>query len=72
MKLEGALETKKIKMCVASEKFTALLTDMGEVWTFGVSDFGVLGILDTDYYTLPEPRMINDIDPMTYLAAGPQ
>ena len=41
-KLSGALETKIVKMCACSEKFSALLTDLGEVWTFGTSEQGSL------------------------------
>ena len=41
-RLGGALETKTVKMCVCSEKFSALLTDAGEVWTFGTSEQGSL------------------------------
>lgn len=41
-KLSGALETKIVKMTACSEKFSALLTDVGEVWTFGTSEQGSL------------------------------
>ena len=41
-RLGGALETKIVKMCACSEKFSALLTDLGEVWTFGTSEQGCL------------------------------
>lgn len=40
--LSGALETKFIKMAACSEKSSALLTDLGEVWTFGTSEQGCL------------------------------
>ena len=37
-KISGGLETKTIVMCVCQEKFSAILTDNGEVWTFGHSN----------------------------------
>lgn len=42
-KIQGALETKRIVMSTCSNKFSGLLTDKGEIWTFGTSDSGALG-----------------------------
>ncbi|KAL4476307.1 hypothetical protein ABPG74_010040 [Tetrahymena malaccensis] len=71
-KIQGALETKRIIMSTCSDRFSALLTDKGEVWTFGTSDSGVLGHDEKNYYVVSEPKMINDIPPMIFLASGPQ
>lgn len=66
----GALETKFIVMAACSEKFSALLTETGEIWTFGTSESGVLGHEEKNFYVVHEPRMINDIAPMVYITAG--
>ncbi|KRW99419.1 Regulator of chromosome condensation 1/beta-lactamase-inhibitor protein II [Pseudocohnilembus persalinus] len=70
-KIVGALETKNIKMAVASDKFSAVLTDQGEIWSFGTSQSGVLGLQENNFYQISEPRLINDIPPMNYIAASP-
>lgn len=43
---------------------------MGEVWTFGTSEWGVLGHENKNYYIIQEPRMVNDIRPMKFLSCG--
>jgi alpha-tubulin suppressor-like RCC1 family protein len=58
-------------MSCCSLKFSALLTENGEIWTFGTSDSGVLGHEEKNFYVVPEPRMVNDIDPMVFICAGP-
>ena len=70
-KIQGALETKRIVMSTCSNKFSGLLTDKGEVWTFGTSDSGALGHEIKTYYVVNEPKMINDIPPMIFLTSGP-
>jgi alpha-tubulin suppressor-like RCC1 family protein len=57
-------------MGVCHEKFTALLTETGEIWVFGTSENGVLGVERKKYYLQEEPRMINDIEPMRYLVCS--
>lgn len=59
-------------MSACGDRFSALLTDKGEVWTFGTSDSGVLGHEDKNYYVVSEPKMINDVPPMIFLTCGPQ
>lgn len=71
-KIQGALETKRIIMSTCSDKFSSLLTEKGEIWTFGTSDSGVLGHDEKNYYVVSEPKMINDIPPMIFLTTGPQ
>ncbi|CAK74586.1 unnamed protein product (macronuclear) [Paramecium tetraurelia] len=70
--LEGAIEQKVIIMAITGEKFSALLTDQGEVWSFGTSEFGVLGHELKNFYVIMEPRMINDIPSMINLACSNQ
>lgn len=57
-------------MSVCGERFSAILTDSGEIWSFGTSDSGVLGHETKTYYVVQEPRMINDLDPVVYLACS--
>ena len=37
-RLYGSLNTKFLKSCCVSDKTSALITDKGEVWTFGTSE----------------------------------
>lgn len=48
------------------------MTTNGEVWTFGTSEHGVLGHEEKSYYVIMEPRMINDIQPIIFLACSNQ
>jgi alpha-tubulin suppressor-like RCC1 family protein len=59
-------------MATCSEKFSALLTDNGEVWTFGSSENGTLGHEEKTSYIISNPKMINDINPMIYITSGPE
>jgi len=40
------------------------------VWSFGTSEFGVLGHELKNFYVIMEPRMINDIPSMINLACS--
>ena len=71
-KIQGAIEMKKIVMATCSEKFSALLTDNGEFWTFGSSENGTLGHEEKNSYIISNPKMINDISPMIYITSGPE
>lgn len=59
-------------MACTGQKYSAVLTDQGEVWTFGTSDAGVLGHEKKNYYIIQEPRMINDIPAMSYICCSTQ
>lgn len=57
-------------MSVCGDKFSGVVTQEGEVWTFGTSEYGVLGHEVKSYYVINEPRMINDIEPVVYLTCS--
>ena len=50
IRLTGALEQKKLIQAVCGDKYSGVLTDQGEVWTFGTSESGVLGHEEKNYY----------------------
>eukprot|EP00330_Aristerostoma_sp_ATCC50986_P007154 CAMPEP_0114581614 /NCGR_PEP_ID=MMETSP0125-20121206/5699_1 /TAXON_ID=485358 ORGANISM="Aristerostoma sp., Strain ATCC 50986" /NCGR_SAMPLE_ID=MMETSP0125 /ASSEMBLY_ACC=CAM_ASM_000245 /LENGTH=379 /DNA_ID=CAMNT_0001773951 /DNA_START=1203 /DNA_END=2342 /DNA_ORIENTATION=- len=68
------ISLKVFKMCAASNTYSAMLSEAdGELWVFGTAEHGCLGINDIkSNYDVLAPKLVNDLDPIIYIACGPQ
>ena len=67
------ISSKDIKMAVASHTYSAFLTKTGVVYVCGTAEYGCLGVSEIKQnYDVLIPKMINDLQNVTFLAGGPQ
>ena len=67
------ISSKELKMAVASHTYSAFLTKTGEIYVCGTAEYGCLGVSEIKQnYDVLIPKMINDLQNVSFVAGGPQ